>query len=75
MALFKNKFDSAKQDWETPQDLFDAINAEFNFTLDAAASPENAKAKAYFTKEMDGLHQSWANHVVWLNPEQKFDKK
>lgn len=28
MATFKNKFDSAKQDWETPQDLFDAVNEE-----------------------------------------------
>lgn len=34
---------SSKHDWETPQWLFDALNAEFDFALDAAASKVNAK--------------------------------
>ena len=36
-------FSSKKQDWATPQALFDSVDKEFNFTLDAAASPQNAK--------------------------------
>ena len=68
MATFKNKFDSAKQDWETPQCLFDPINKEFMFTLDAAASETNAKVPAFFSKEMDGLKQPWDKQIVWLNP-------
>ena len=68
MASFKGKFDSAKQDWETPQDLFDTVNAEFNFTLDAAASATNCKVSNYFTEADNGLEQSWGNHTVWLNP-------
>lgn len=54
-------------EWETPQDLFDALNAEFGFTLDVCATAENAKCKRYFTKEDDGLTQEWSG-VCWMNP-------
>lgn len=40
----------------------------FHFTLDAAASPDNAKCANYFTEEQDGLAQSWKGHTVWCNP-------
>ena len=68
MASFKGNFDSNKQDWETPIELFNEINAEFHFTLDVAASSENKKAAKFFSKEQDGLKQSWSNEIVWLNP-------
>lgn len=59
---------SSKTDlWETPQALFDALNNEFHFTLDACAIPENAKCERYYTPEQDGLSQPW-NGVVWCNP-------
>lgn len=45
----KVMFSSAKNDWETPQDLFDELDREFHFTLDAAASPSNAKCAKYYT--------------------------
>lgn len=54
-------------DWPTPQAYFDQVNAEFGFTLDAAASPANAKCERYFTPEDDGLMQDWTG-VVWCNP-------
>ena len=60
-------FSSKKENWETPQDFFNKLNEEFRFTLDAAASDDNAKCANYFTKEQDGLVQSWG-HTVWLNP-------
>ena len=53
--------------WETPQDLFDSLNAEFGFTLDVCALPENAKCEKYFTPEIDGLSQRWEG-VCWVNP-------
>ena len=35
---------SSKSDlWETPQDLFDKLNAEFRFTLDVCATADTAK--------------------------------
>ena len=55
------------QEWETPQDLFDKLNAEFNFTLDACATAENAKCKTFYTKSTDGLKQDW-NGRVYCNP-------
>lgn len=61
-------FSSEKEDWETPQDFFDELNKEFHFTLDAAASPGNTKCDSYFTKEQNGLTQSWAGQTVWVNP-------
>lgn len=61
-------FSSKTPEWATPQDFFDALNAEFHFTLDTAATPENAKCKRYFTKESDGLAHSWDNETVFCNP-------
>lgn len=48
-------FSSDKNYWETPQNLFDELDAEFHFTLDAAASEENHKCTRYFTQKEDGL--------------------
>ena len=53
--------------WATPQDFFDALDAEFHFTLDACAVKENAKCEAYYTPEQDGLDQPWTGRV-WCNP-------
>lgn len=43
------------------------MDAEFGFTLDVAASKDNAKCASYFTVEDDGLAQDWPG-VVWCNP-------
>lgn len=60
-------FSSKKDDWETPQDLFDRLNERFHFTLDAAASAENAKCERFYTKEDDALTKDW-DGIVWCNP-------
>lgn len=54
-------------EWETPQPLFDSLNREFHFTLDVAASRENAKCEKYFTRRDNGLKQSWWNEIAWMN--------
>jgi phage N-6-adenine-methyltransferase len=61
-------FSSKSDDHGTPQWLFDKLLIEYNFTLDPAASAENAKCAIYFTEEENGLVQSWANHRVFINP-------
>ena len=61
-------FSSASDEWETPQEFFDAQNAAFNFTLDVCATSENAKCKRFFTKADDGLLKSWAGERCWMNP-------
>lgn len=60
-------FKRIKTDYETPDYIFDPLNEEFGFTLDVAATPENAKTKRFFTKEHDGLSQKWEG-VCWMNP-------
>jgi site-specific DNA-methyltransferase (adenine-specific) len=68
MSKMTTRFESAKQDWTTPDDLFEPYQKEFKFTLDAAADKKNARAKKFFTQRDDALTQSWGNHRVWLNP-------
>lgn len=59
---------SQRSDWGTPPAFFAAIDEVFHFTLDAAASEENAKCKRFFSESDDGLARSWSGEVVWLNP-------
>ena len=62
-------FSKAADEWATPDAFFDALHAEFHFTLDAAASEENHKTPDYLTIEDDALTYSWTlNRAVWLNP-------
>lgn len=59
---------SQSNEWQTPQDLFDELNNEFNFTLDPAATDDNAKCALYYTEDQDGLSQDWGGHSVFCNP-------
>ncbi len=63
-------FSSAKDEWETPQAFFNALNIVHKFTIDVCASAENTKCDIYFDKESDGLNQPW--HIIskslWMNP-------
>ena len=52
-------FSSKRMDWETPQELFNELDREFHFTLDPCATAKTAKCSRYYTKEQDGLKQSW----------------
>ncbi|MBP3521980.1 MAG: phage N-6-adenine-methyltransferase [Clostridia bacterium] len=64
----KALFSSNRMDWETPDDLFERVNKEFRFTLDAASSHENAKCKRHYTEKEDGLSKNWGGETVWVNP-------
>lgn len=62
-------FSSKKMDWRTPKQLFDQLDQEFHFVLDAAATAQNAKCSLFFTPETDGLSQSWdCGGAVFCNP-------
>jgi phage N-6-adenine-methyltransferase len=65
-----------KRRWRTPRPLFDAVNARYSFTLDAAAEDGRLVA-SYITPEMDALVTPWADHCpangwgerwAWFNP-------
>ena len=61
-------YSSKTNEWSTPQDFFNELNKEFNFTLDPCATSENAKCTKYFTVEDDGLKQDWSKDTVFMNP-------
>lgn len=61
-------FSSARMDWATPQAFFDALDAEFRFTLDPCASAANAKCGKFYTAADNGLEQDWSGETVFCNP-------
>lgn len=52
-------YSSKNMCWCTPQDLYDQLDDEFHFVLDAAATSKSAKCNMYYTPEDDGLSQTW----------------
>ena len=61
-------YSSKTNEWSTPQDFFNELDKEFNFTLDPCSTRENAKCTKYFTVEDDGLKQDWSKDTVFMNP-------
>ena len=55
---------SKTDDWATPTDYFNKLNEEFKFTLDPCSSKENHKCERYYTKEDNGLLQSWGGDSI-----------
>ena len=66
---------TGKDDWGTPQKLYDALNKEFGFTMDACADDTNYKNKNYYTVETDGLKADWGGQTVFCNPPYSKRKK
>ena len=60
-------FSSVKDDWETPDWLFEKLDADWGFALDVCANSKNAKCRRYYNKKANGLVQPW-DAVWWCNP-------
>ena len=58
---------TSNDDWETPQEFYDRLDAEFHFTLDACATARNTKCTRFYTKRQNSLLQPWTG-VVFCNP-------
>ena len=67
-AKNNGRYNGNGREWATPPELFAELDAEFHFTLDPCATPENAKCPRYFTEAQNGLEQSWAGERVFMNP-------
>lgn len=73
-VLIKNKntmavmTSSKDMTWATPQQWFDYLDLEFDFTLDPCCVPETAKCKKFYTPSDNGLSKSWADERVFMNP-------
>ena len=55
-------------EYNTPQWLYESLDKEFGFTVDGAASANNAKCKKFWTIEDNSLLKDWTDEVVFLNP-------
>ncbi len=62
-------YSSKSGEWETPKSLFKALDQEFDFKLDAAATNVNSLCESYYTLETDALQQDWSKYgSIWCNP-------
>lgn len=69
-------FSSKTVEHSTPQLLFDLLNSEFNFRLDACANADNAKTQLYFDQDQDALSIDWMQYcldrdckpIIYCNP-------
>lgn len=64
--IHESLYSSKSDNWATPQELFDVLDAEFHFDLDPCADETNHKCEKYFTKEQDGLQQNWGGVSSFL---------
>jgi site-specific DNA-methyltransferase (adenine-specific) len=72
-----SKIVTPKDEWQTPQWLFDLLNEEFRFEVDAAALKKNAKCDHYYDPLNDALCGDWYENakelgippVFFLNPD------
>lgn len=63
------QYSCKSNEWETPPKLFNILNEEFCFDLDAAATEENALCKAFFTEKENSLIQDWSIYkTIFCNP-------
>ena len=66
MTFNRGLFSSARLDWATPKALYQALDAEFGFALDACANNGNAKC-TNFLRGDEGLTVDWSS-PVFVNP-------
>ncbi len=61
------RLSEANSEWSSSEKLFRLLDREFHFTLDVAASEENAKCQRYFTIKDNGLRKRWGKHTCFCN--------
>ena len=59
-------FSSKTDNWATPQEFFDDLNREFDFTLDPCADSQNHKCPKFYTRQQNGLAQDWGGGACFL---------
>jgi phage N-6-adenine-methyltransferase len=64
---------TGKDDWETPDALFERYNTQYHFILDAAANETNHKCPVWLgpgAPVEDAFSVEWPLHLgnIWLNP-------
>jgi len=61
-----------RDSWQTPPEIFAALNRDFRFVAGVAASAHNHLLPVYFTEQDDALTRDWAGQlplgITWCNP-------
>ena len=63
MANLDVMYSSKTDQWATPQEFFNELNAEFAFDLDPCADEKNHKCETFFTKDENGLLKDWGGRA------------
>lgn len=61
-------FSSNSDEWATPAQLYEQLDAEFHFNLDPCAAAENHKCQKYYDKQANGLSENWGVPGVLQSP-------
>lgn len=61
-------FSSNSDEWATPAQLYEQLDAEFHFNLDPCAAADNHKCQKYYDKQANGLSKNWGGCRVFCNP-------
>lgn len=71
MHVRKDDIATAKDEWETPPELFKKLDTEFGIDLDAACTPINCKDRNHygFTKSDNALSHDWVHYWMMDNGE------
>ena len=70
-APIKDVTDEFDRDtYETPMNVFNYFNDQYDFDVDICAQDHTAKCANYLTKEQDALSKSWCfeGDRIWCNP-------
>lgn len=67
MSKWQTLFSAKSCEWDTPQEVFDALNAEFDFELDPCAKQGHGKCASFDMNE-NGMMKRWAPRRVFMNP-------
>lgn len=69
-APYSSTKEEDKDEWGTPDWLFQFLNRRFRFKVDAFAAPGNALCKTYWTKEDSALDKDWhkVKGNIFFNP-------
>lgn len=57
-----------RDEWQTPQGLFDTLNKQYNFTHDCCATVKNKKC-FYFISDFEKIYkENDTKNIHWMNP-------
>ena len=57
-----------RDEWQTPQKLWDKLNSQYSFKFDCSASPINSKCRNFASKRTEFQISTLIKDMAWMNP-------